>query len=141
MGTQDLHSLFQQMGEVLSGLKALREAAEMRHAQSEQLQDLMRADVATIRNDQRELEEKLECVICVMQHDLEALRTGAAATARSICDLLSAVESLRRPIADISALRSRAAGLFLGVGVVGSVMLWVADPIYKWFVEHLLSGR
>jgi len=129
------------MGEVLSGLKALREAAEIRHAQSEQLQDLMRADVATIRGDQRELEEKLECVICVMQHDLEALRTGAAETARSICSLLSAIESLRRPIAEIAALRSRAAGLLFGIGVVGSALLWLADPVYKWFVENRLLGR
>lgn len=141
MTTQDLHPLFQQMGEVLSGLRAMRETMEIRQVQAEQLHDLLRADMATLRRDQRELEEKLECVICVMQHDLEALRSGAAETARSIFDLVAAVQSLRRPIADILALRSRMAGLVFGVGVVGSAALWAAEPIYRWFVESVLVRK
>jgi hypothetical protein len=27
-------------------------------------------------------------------------------------------------------------GLILGLGVLGSVTVWLAEPIYRWFVEH-----
>lgn len=136
-----MRSLFQQMGEVISGLRALRETMEIRHVQSEQLHELIRTDVSVLKREQRELEEKLDCVICVMQHDLEALRSGAGETARSIFDLIGAVQSLRRPIADILALRSRVAGLVFGLGVVGSAALWVGEPVYRWVVEGLLTRR
>jgi hypothetical protein len=46
------------------------------------------------------------------------------------------VDELRRPVAEIVALRSRAAGIVVGVGVLGSGALWLAEPIYRWFVEH-----
>ncbi len=137
----DLHRLFQQMGEVLSGLKALRDTVELRQEQAEQLHVMHRADMSELKRDQQELDEKLDCVICVMQHDLEALRSGAVETARSIHDLAGAVRSLRGPLADIMALRSRAAGLLLGVGLVGSAALWLAEPIYHWAVEELLTSR
>jgi hypothetical protein len=133
---QDLTSLYLQMGQVLNGLRALGDTIELRHAQTEKLQDLTRADMAVLRQDQRDLEEKLDCVICVMQHDLETLRTGASASARSVDELLHVVHDLRAPVLEIMALRSRVAGLILGLGVLGSVAVWLAEPLYRWFVEQ-----
>ena len=141
LSAPDLHRLFQQMGEVLSGLRALRDTGELRQEQAEQLHAMLRGDMSGLKKDQQELEEKLDCVICVMQHDLEALRSDAAETARSIHDLAGAVRSLRGPLADIIALRSRVAGLLLGVGLFGSAALWLAEPVYHWAVEELLTRR
>jgi uncharacterized protein YigA (DUF484 family) len=132
----DLNPLYQQMGEVLQSLRALGETIEIRHSQTERLHDLIRADMATLRQDQRDLEEKLDCAICVMQHDLERLRTGASANERSVDELLRVVQELRGPVADIIALRSRVAGLVLGLGVLGSVAMWLAEPLYRWVVEQ-----
>ncbi len=132
----DLNPLYQQMGEVLQGLRALAETIEIRHTQAEKLHDLMRADLVTLRQDQRDLDEKLDCVICVMQHDLESLRTGAFTNARSVDELLRVVQELRAPVSEIVALRSRVAGLVLGLGVLGSVAVWLAEPLYRWIVEQ-----
>jgi hypothetical protein len=132
----DLNPLYQQMGEVLQGLRALSDTIELRGSQGEKLHDLMRADMATLRQDQRDLEEKLDCVICVMQHDLESLRTGASASGRAVEELLRVVQELRAPVSEIVALRSRVAGVVLGLGVLGSVAMWLAEPLYRWIVEQ-----
>jgi hypothetical protein len=136
MSNPDLNTLYQQMGEVLQGLRALGDTIEIRHSQAEKLHDLIRGDMATLRQDQRDLEEKLDCVICVMQHDLESLRTGASANGRAVDELLRVVQELRAPVAEIVALRSRVAGVVLGLGVLGSVAMWLAEPLYRWIVEQ-----
>ena len=132
----EMKALYQQVGEVLRGLRALSETIDIRHAQAEKMHDTTRADLSVLRQDQRDLEEKLDCVICVMQHDLEELRMGAVVAARSIDELLGAVRDVRKPVAEIIALRSRAAGLILGLGIFGSAVLWLAEPFYRWSVEH-----
>jgi hypothetical protein len=70
-----------------------------------------------------------------MQHDITALRNGAGDNARSIGDLVTAVNALRRPISDIVALKSRVAGLMVGLSVVGSTVIWLAEPFYRWLVD------
>jgi hypothetical protein len=70
-----------------------------------------------------------------MQHDLEEFKIVAITSARSVDALTLAVQELRRPVADIVALRSRIGGLILGLGVIGSAVIWLADPIYRWIVE------
>ena len=137
----DLGSLYVQMGEVLQGLRLLADAIEVRHAQSERLQDVIRADVALLRHDQKDLEEKLDCVICVMQHDLETLRTGSSARGLAVDEVLRMVNELRAPVAEIVALRSRVAGVLLAFGMVGSVLVWLAEPLYRWAIEqHYLKS-
>jgi hypothetical protein len=135
MSQSELHLLYQQMGEVLSGIKALHETIEIRQAQTEQLQEMVRAELMVLRKDQRELDEKLECVVFVMQHDVSAVRSGTSDNTKSIGDLVVAVNALRRPISDIVALRSRVAGLIVGIGFVGSIMIWLAEPIYRWLID------
>jgi hypothetical protein len=135
MSQSELHLLYQQMGEVLSGIKALHETIEIRQAQTEQLQEMVRAELMVLRKDQRELDEKLECVVFVMQHDVSAVRSGTSDNTRSIGDLVVAVNALRRPISDIVALRSRVAGLIVGIGFVGSIMIWLAEPVYRWLID------
>jgi hypothetical protein len=46
------------------------------------------------------------------------------------------VQNLRQPVADMMALRSRVAGLILGLGVLGSAAIWLAEPFYRWVVEQ-----
>ena len=135
MAQSELHLLFQQMGEVLTGIKTLHETIEIRQAQTEQLQEMVRAELMVLRQDQRELDEKIECVVFVMQHDISALRNGTSDNTRSIGDLVDAVNSLRRPISDIVALKSRVAGLIVGISFVGSIVIWLAEPIYRWLID------
>jgi hypothetical protein len=135
MAEPGLDHIHEQLGAVMQGLRALAETIELRHDQSALLHDLVRADLATLRRDHKYLEEKLDCVICVMQHDLEEFKIGAITSARSVDALTLAVQELRRPVADIVALRSRIGGLILGLGVIGSAVIWLADPIYRWIVE------
>jgi len=132
----EIRTLYQQLGEVLRGLQALSDAAESRQHQTERMFDVTRVDLGVLRRDHSDLEEKLDCVICVMQHDLEELRVGAAAAAQSIDGLIAVFEELRKPVADIITLRSRAAGLILGFGILGSALLWLIEPFYRWFVEQ-----
>jgi hypothetical protein len=141
MVASEMHLLFQQMGEVLSGIRALHETIGIRQAQAEQLHDLLRADLATLRRDQRELEEKVDCMVCIVQNDVQALRGNTQDTARSLGALMVAVEALKRPLLEITALKSRVAGIFFGASVLGSIALWLAEPIYRWFVELKLSSR
>ncbi len=124
------------MGEVLQGLRALSGSIEIRASQAEKLHDLLRVDLAILRQDQKDLDEKLDCVICVMQHDLESIRTDGLAHAHEIAKLTQAIKELRRPVAEIIALRSRAAGIILGLGVFGSALGWLVEPVYRWFMEH-----
>jgi hypothetical protein len=137
----DLNPLFQQMGEVLSGIESLRDTIRLRQSQADQLHEILRSDLASLRGDQGDLEEKLECVICVMQHDLEALRADTRENARALDHLVLAVQALRRPIADIAALRSRVAGVVFAIGVVGSMAIWLAEPVYRWAVEDHFGKR
>jgi hypothetical protein len=136
MTQADLNPLYQQMGEVLQGLRALSELIEIRASQAEKLHDLLRLDFAVLRQDHKDLEEKLECVICVMQHDLGGIRAEGLAHAGEIAQLAHAIKELRRPVTEIIALRSRAAGLILGLGVFGSAVGWLVEPVYRWFMEH-----
>jgi hypothetical protein len=138
MAQSELHLLFQQMGEVLSGIKTLHETIEIRQTQTEQLHEMVRSELMVLRQDQRELDEKIECVVFVMQHDMTALRTGSNDNTRSISDLVEAVNALRRPISDIVALKSRVAGLIVGISFVGSIVIWLAEPIYRWLVDSKL---
>jgi hypothetical protein len=135
MPQSELHLLFQQMGQVLSGIRTLHETMELRQAQAEQMQELVRSELAVLRQDQRDLEEKMECIVFVMQHDVTALRSVTSENTRSIGDLVAAVDALRRPIAEIVALKSRVAGLIVGVGLVGSAILWLAEPVYRWLID------
>jgi hypothetical protein len=129
------------MGEVLSGIESLRDTIRLRQSQADQLHEILRSDLASLRGDQGDLEEKLECVICVMQHDLEALRADTRENARALDHLVLAVQALRRPIADIAALRSRVAGVVFAIGVVGSMAIWLAEPVYRWAVEDHFGKR
>jgi hypothetical protein len=138
MAQSELHLLFQQMGEVLRGIRCLHETIELRQAQAEQLHELVRSELTTLRQDQRELEEKMDCMVFVIQHDVTALRSGTVENTRSIAELVSAIDSLRRSVTDIVLLKSRIAGLVFGLGVVGSAVLWLAEPVYRWFVDTKL---
>ena len=141
MAQTEMHLLFQQMGEVLTGIRGLNQTIGIRQAQAEQLHDLVRADLATLRQDQRELEEKFECIVSIVQHEMEGLRAGTAEHARSIGEMIGAIEELRRPIAEILGLKSRVAGLVFGAGVIGSAALWLAEPIYTWLVNAAFTRR
>ena len=141
MTEPSLDHIHEQLGAVMQGLRALAETIELRHDQFALLHDLVRADLATLRRDQKYLEEKLDCVICVMQHDLEQFKSGAITSARSVDALTLAVQELRRPVADIVALRSRIGGLILGLGVIGSAVIWLAEPLYRWLVELRYSRQ
>jgi hypothetical protein len=140
MAGGELNPLYQQLGEVLSGVKALHDMIEIRHGQADRLHDLVRSDLATLRQDQRDLEDKLDCVVMVVQHDIETMRETARGSARAVADLAAAVDGLRGPVADIMALRARAAGAVLALGALGSVGLWLGEPLYRWAVEQL-HGR
>lgn len=131
-----LNQIYQQVGELVQGVRALGEMIEVRHCQAEKLHDIVRADLVTLRQDQRDLEEKLDCVICVMQHDLEGLRADTTAAVRSVDALTAAVQSLHRPVEEIVALRSRVGGVLLGLGVLGSAAIWLAEPVYRWVVQQ-----
>jgi hypothetical protein len=137
----DLARIHHQLAELMQGLRALAETVELRHDQAAVLHDLVRYDLATLRRDQKELEEKLDCVIYVVQHDLEQFRIGAIAGARAVDALTSAVQELKGPVAEIVALRSRVGGLILGLGIIGSAIIWLAEPIYRGLVEPHYSKQ
>jgi ABC-type transporter Mla subunit MlaD len=141
MSESDMHLLFQQMGEVLSGIHGLHDTIDIRQAQAEQLHDLVRTDLATLRRDQRDLEEKLDCIVLIAQHDIEKLRAGYTENARSVQMLLSAIEALRTPIQQVLALKARVAGLLFAAGIAGSCALWLAEPVYRWCVDAALQRR
>ena len=141
MAQSDMHLLFQQMGEVLTGVRGLHDMMDVRQAQSEQLHGLVRADLATLRQDQRDLEEKFECVVCIVQHEMEALRSNTAENARLVDEMTSVIDNLRQPIADVLGLKARAAGLVFGLGLVGSAALWLAEPIYSWLISTGFAKR
>ena len=99
----DINVLFQQMGEVLSGIRGLYGTIDIRQAQAEQLYDLVRSDLAILRHDQRELEEKFDRIFWLAQHDIDNLRLCNASDARSVQELVTSVNSLKQPIAEIAA--------------------------------------
>jgi hypothetical protein len=135
MSEANFTHIHHQLTELVQGLRSLAETVELRYDQAAVLRDLVRYDLATLRQDQKDLDEKLNCVICVMQHDLEEFKTGAIASVRSVDALTSALQELKGPVAEIVALRSRVAGLILGCGIIGSAVIWLAEPIYRWVVE------
>ena len=141
MAQNDMNLLFQQMGEVLTGIRGLHDTIDIRQAQAEQLHDLVRTDLATLRHDQRELEEKFECIVSIVQHEMESLRSGAMEHARLITEMVHAIEALRRPIAEILGLKARIAGLVFGAGLIGSAALWLAEPVYGWLVSESFFKR
>ncbi len=141
MVQSEMHLLFQQMGELLSGVSGLHETIDIRQAQAEQLHDLLRADLAILRRDQRDLEEKFDCMVSVVQNDVQALRCGTRENAHALDTLVAAVEALRKPLLEIVALKSRMAGLLVGVGMFGSVALWLAEPFYHWLCDMALTRR
>lgn len=134
----DLHPLFQQIGEVLSGLRGLHDKVDMRHAQAEKQADLVQAEIRTVKHDQRDLEQKFDGVVYLMKQDVDALKATTVAGSRAIEELTAAVETLRQPVAEIMTLRSRAMGIVFALGAVGSVVLYFLGPFYHWALDHLL---
>jgi len=141
MGQGDMHLLFQQMGEVLTGVQGLHDTIHLRQAQAEQLHDLLRSDLATLRRDQRNLEEKMTYVVFMAQHELEALRHSSMENAQSVERLILTTDALRRPVKEIVALRSRISALLVVGGVLTSCMLWLVEPVYRWFIDINLLRR
>lgn len=138
MTAPDLHGLYLQLGQVASNLRALSDTIEIRQTQTEKLHDLARADLAVLREDQRDLEERSGRVIEVLRAELDELRMQAARDGQAVHDLVAAVRELKQPVADIVALRARAAGLLFSIGLIGSTLLWLAEPLYRWIVEERL---
>jgi hypothetical protein len=141
MAQGEMHLLSQQVSEVLTGIRALHETIDLRQMQAEHLNNILRHDLVQLRRDQRDLEEKFECIVYIVQHEIEVLRVSASDNARSMDEMCVAVEALRRPVAEILGLKSRVAGLVFGAGVVGSAALWLAQPIYGWLVNASFAKR
>jgi hypothetical protein len=138
MGESDQHVLLALIQEVLTAVRRVHETMEVRQAQAEQMQESLRSELRILRQDQRELEQRLHCVAFEMQHDVTALHCDNTDNRVSIDTLVTAVESLRRPITEIVLLKSRIAGLVIGLGFIGSAVLWLAEPVYRWIVENKL---
>ncbi len=136
MNDADLAALREQISELLASVRILGMTIHSRQNQSDVLQDFVKTNIATLHQNQRDLDEKLDCVICVMQHDLEGLRAGATQNGRSVDELLRVVHELRAPVTEMIALRSRVGGVVLGIGAVGSVAMWLAEPLYRWIIEN-----
>lgn len=139
MSEHDMHLLFQQMGEVLSGIRALHEKGEIRQTQVEQLHNLLRCDLNVLKREQHDLDEKFSCFTYVIQHDVESLRSNHVENSRAFLEVVRAMEALKRPMVEIMALKSRVAGLLLGVGFIGSAAIWLAEPVYRWIIDLMLS--
>jgi hypothetical protein len=137
MTTTDIHLLYQQMGEVLSGLRCLHETIEIRHLQNEKQADLARAEAATARNENRALEMRIDEELQDLRREVAALRSEASDSGRAMDGLALAVQALEKPVVEIMQLRGRAAGLLLGLGAIGSAALWLAEPFYRWLIEDL----
>ena len=139
MANSEYHTLFQQVGEVLSGVRGLRDMADIRQAQAEQLHDLLRSDLASLRREHGELREKFDCMVLMAQHDLELLRSSADEHSRAIDSLALATEGLRRPVRQILDAKSRLASLLFLAGALGSIALWLCEPVYRWLVDAALQ--
>ena len=139
MGHSEYHTLFQQVGEVLSGVRGLRDMADVRQAQAEQLHDLLRSDLASLRREHGELREKFDCMVLVAQHDLELLRSSADEHGRAIDSLVSAMDGLRRPVRQILDVKSRLGTLVFVAATLGSITLWLFEPVYRWLVDAALQ--
>jgi hypothetical protein len=138
MADSDQNLLLAQINEILCAIRRMHDTIEFRQNQAEQLGESLRSELRILRQDQRELEEKLHCVAYVVQHDVTALHCGTADNRRSIDTLVAAVEGLRKSITDIVLLKSRIAGLIIGLGFIGSAVLWLAEPVYRWLIETKL---
>lgn len=139
MGHSEYHTLFQQVGEVLSGVRSLRDMADVRQAQAEQLHDLLRSDLASLRRDHGELREKFDCIVLMAQHDLELLRSSADEHSRAIDALASAMDGIRRPVRQMMELKSRLGTFVFVSGILGSCALWLFEPVYRWLVDIALQ--
>ena len=139
MGNGEYHTLFQQVGEVLSGVRGLRDMADVRQAQAEQLYELLRADVASLRREHGELREKFDCMVLMAQHDLERLRSSADGHSRAIDSLVLAINGIKRPVKQILDAKSRLGTLLFAAGVLGSGTLWLFEPVYRRLVDTMLQ--
>ena len=125
-----------QITELLQQLSALAQSFDAQNNHIAHVFDIVVGDIGRLRQEQVEREEKLDCVIYVMHADLEELRTRSGVSARSIEVLVESVNELKKPVSDIIALRSRGAGVLLGIGIVGSAILWLVEPFYQWYIEQ-----
>ncbi len=131
----EMNTLYQQMGEVLTGLRCLHEAIEIRRLQAEKQGDVLRGELCNARRETQRVDDKVEAALSSLRSEIADLRQDAASTSRSIDDLALAVHALQRPVAEIVALRGRAAGLLLAIGGIGSAAVWLIEPFYRWIVD------
>lgn len=141
MPLSEMNPLYQQIGEILSGLKALHDKVDIRHAQAEKLGDTLQAELRTVKHDQRDLEQKLDGAVYFVKQDVDSLKAATVATSRSLEELTAAVETLKHPVDEIMALRSRAMGVLLALSTLGSVFLYFFGPVYHWAVDHFSLPR
>ncbi len=141
MPASEMNPLYQQIGEILSGLKALHDKVDIRHAQAEKLGDLLQAELRTVKHDQRDLEQKLDGAVYFIKQDVDSLKAATVVTSRSLEELKVSVETLKHPVEEIMALRSRAMGVLLAVSTLGSVFVYFFGPLYHWAIDHLSLPR
>lgn len=141
MPASEMNPLYQQIGEILSGLKALHDKVDIRHVQAEKLGDLLQAELRTVKHDQRDLEQKFDGVVYFVKQDVDQLKAATVTTSRSLEELKAAVETLKHPVEEIMALRSRAMGVLLAVSALGSVLVYFFGPLYHWAVDHVSLPR
>ena len=128
--------LSQQLMEIGHSVRILAEVAELRHNQAEKLNELVRGDLTLLRSEQRDLEDQLYADIRIIRSELEGLRAQTVSSASAVESLIASVGELRRPVTEMLTLRSRLAGIIIGVGFVGSAVIGLAEPIYRWVIEH-----
>ena len=113
--------------------------ADLRQAQAEQLHDLLRSDLASLRREHGELREKFDCLVLVAQHDLELLRSSSEEHGRSIDALATSMDKLRLPVKQMLDVKSRLGALVIVSGALGSCALWLLEPVYRWLVDSALQ--
>ena len=134
--SETLSMLSQQLMEIGHSVRILAEVAELRHNQAEKLNELVRGDLTLLRSEQRDLEDQLYADIRIIRSELEGLRAQTVSSASAVESLIASVGELRRPVTEMLTLRSRLAGIIIGVGFVGSAVIGLAEPIYRWVIEH-----
>lgn len=139
IAVSDANLLYQQMGEVLTRLRILGDVLTAQDDEAKKNRDTIRGEIAKLGGEQRRQEEKFMGSVRAIEAELEKLRGSTGDAAAIITGLASAIQDIRGSVSELASLRAKIGGAVVGLGFIGSMAIWFAEPIYRWAIDHLFS--
>lgn len=134
-----LAGLYEKIGDVQASIRALHEIIALRAEQADQLHDLMRLELVTLRREQGELDARIDWAVQVIDVERTQGRADRQVQSQDIRQLRDAIQNLKMSVNEMNVWRGRVVGMTALIGGTANLLIWLAEPAYRWCIDRWLT--